>query len=405
MKYLNTKEKLRLKTLLDKNKLHTIKNTKGKIIKYTYDDFDFVLWPYEEQTKIKHKVLREYLFVWATKLGSVNYINYYDGFSGGGAYYNSEENDINYGSPIIAKEQFIRAKRGNKSSFYFNDKNKSNVENLKKAFVKSGISTSNITYTIGEFENNITSFIEQLKDNPKPTFFMIDPFGINAHFSTIKKIMEIPKTEVLFNFMYNFARRFTNNKNSETNLTDLFGTEEWLNYKNLSGDAKENALRDLYKQQLKSCAKYVYQYRMCFPNDKRTYYYLFHASNNRDGCSIMKDSFAKINYGEVEFLGPNQPNPAQLAIWDLTTDKIETLKVQIWNEFKGQTILYKDIVDRYIDSTTYLGRHLKQAVLLLKDKYAEFIHVNSKTRTIDYDDTICFFDKPNLKPVQMSLFS
>ena len=245
MKYLNTKEKLRLKTLLDKNKLHTIKNSKGKIIKYTYDDFDFVLWPYEEQTKIKHKVLREYLFVWATKLGSVNYINYYDGFSGGGAYYNSEENDINYGSPIIAKEQFIRAKRGNKSSFYFNDKNKSNVENLKKAFVKSGISTSNITYTIGEFENNITSFIEQLKDNPKPTFFMIDPFGINAHFSTIKKIMEIPKTEVLFNFMYNFARRFTNNKNSETNLTDLFGTEEWFNYKNLSGDAKENALRQL----------------------------------------------------------------------------------------------------------------------------------------------------------------
>ena len=53
--------------------------------------------------------------------------------------------------------------------------------------------------------------------------------------------------------------------------------------------------------------------------------------------------------------------------------------------------MYKDIVDRYIDSTTYLERHIKQAVLLLKDEYAEFIHVNSKTRTIDYDDTICFF--------------
>ena len=390
--------------MLDTNKLHLIyqKNKNNKIEKYIYDDFDFYMWPYEEQTKVKHKVLQEYLYVWAVKLGSSNDIIYYDGFSGCGAYYNSEEHDLNVGSPIIAKQQFLRAKRGSRSSFYFNDKYEENIENLKKVFIKSNTPTNNIIYTIGEFEDNIREFLNKLEKNPKPTFFMIDPFGINAHFATIERIMKIPKTEVFFNFMYNFTRRFTSYKNTEDNITNLFGTNEWLQFKSLNGNAKETALRDLYRHQLKKCAKYVYQYRMSFPNDKRTYYYLFHASNNRDGCSIMKDAFAKINLGNVEFLGPNQPNPNQIALWDLTLDKIETLKSQIWDEFKGQTILYKDIVDRYIDTTTYLERHIKQAILKLKGEYATFIHANPKTKTIDYDDSISFFEIPQLQPKQIS---
>lgn len=392
--------------MLDTNKLHEIYNKykKNKIEKYTYDDFDFYMWPYEEQTKVKHKVLQEYLHVWAIKLGSANEIIYYDGFSGCGAYYNSEEQDLNVGSPIIAKQQFLRAQKGFKSSFYFNDKYEENIENLKKVFIKSNTPTNNIIYTIGEFEDNIGTFLDKLEKNPKPTFFMIDPFGINAHFSTIERIMKIPKTEVLFNFMYNFTRRFTGYKNTEEIITKLFGTKEWLQFKSLNGDAKEIALRDLYRHQLKKCAQYVYQYRMSFPNDKRTYYYLFHASNNRDGCSIMKDSFAKINFGNVEFLGPNQPNPYQIALWDLALDKIETLKVQIGEECKGQTVLYKDIVDRYIDTTTYLERHIKQAILKLKGEYATFTHVNPRTRTIDYDDSISFFKTPKLQPKQISIF-
>lgn len=394
--------------MLDDNKLHAYykksKSQKPKVEKYTYDDFDFFMWDYEEQTKIKHKVLEEYLFVWATKLGSANDIIYYDGFSGCGAYYNSTENELNYGSPIIAKQQFAKARRDHKSAFYFNEKQNCNIENLKKVFMYTGISSNNINYIQGDFETNIIPFLEALEKNPKPTFFMIDPFGINVNFKTIERIMNIPKTEVFFNFMYNFTRRFTNKDSVEANLTNLFGTEKWKNYKDYTLETKENALKELYREQLKNCSDYVYQYRMCFPNDKRTYYYLFHATNNREGCSIMKDSFAKINYGNVEFLGPNQPNPNQLAIWDLTTEKIDTLKQQIWNELKGQTILYKDIVDRYIDTTAYLERHIKNAVLQLNEEYANFIHVNPKTRTINYEDTVIFFDAPKFKPIQASLF-
>lgn len=392
--------------MLDTNKLHENYNKykKNKVEKYVYDDFDFYMWPYEIQTMVKHDVLKEYLYVWATKLGSVNDIIYYDGFSGCGAYYNSKTQELNFGSPIIAKQQFIKAKRISNSYFYLNDKSKVNIENLKKVFLKSNTPTNNIIYTIGEFEDNIGIFLDKLEKNPKPTFFMIDPFGVNAYFSTIERIMNIPKTEVFFNFMYNFTRRFTGYKNTEGIITNLFGTDEWLKFKSLNGTAKEIALRDLYRQQLKNCAKYVYQYRMSFPNDKRTYYYLFHASNNRDGCSIMKDAFAKINLGNVEFLGPNQPNPDQLALWDQTQDKIEQLKSLIWSKYQGQTVLYDEIVDNYIDSSIFLQRHIKRAIVAMQYEYLVIEHKKSGTRTIDFGDIVKFFQEPNIQPVQKTLF-
>lgn len=233
---------------------------------------------------------------------------------------------------------------------------------------------------------------------------MIDPFGINAHFSTIERIMKIPKTEVFFNFMYNFTRRFTGYKNSEEIITKLFGTENWLQFKSLNGDLKETALRDLYRLQLKNCAKYVYQYRMSFPNDKRTYYYLFHATNNREGCSIMKDAFAKINFGKVEFLGPNQPNPEQLALWDQTQDKIEQLKLLIWAEYQGKSVLYDEIVDKYIDSSTFLQRHIKKAIVSMQEEYLVIEHKKTSTRTVDFGDTVKFFKEPHMQPIQTTLF-
>ena len=396
--------------MLDPNMLHvnykkSKSNKRVKIENYTYDDFDFYMWDYEEQTKIKHKVLEEYLYVWAIKLGSANNINYYDGFSGCGTYYDSNKKELCFGSPIIAKQQFLKAHRDNKSTFYFNEKEECNINNLKKVFTHLGVPSHNINYYQGEFETNIIPFLDSLENNSKPTFFMIDPYGINVNFNTIKRIMNIPKTEVFFNFMYNFTRRFTNMTSVENNLTNLFGTDKWKEYKKYKLYQKENALIELYRQQLKSCSKYVYQYRMCFPNDRRTYYYLFHATNNREGCSIMKDAFAKINVGNVEFLGPNQPNPEQLNLIDFNLEKIQNLKSLIWEKYKGQTIEYGNIVDTYIDSTPYLERHIREAIKDMDKEFLDVQHIKTKT-TVNIGDIINFYEIPvkKIRSTQISLF-
>lgn len=118
----------------------------------------------------------------------------------------------------------------------------------------------------------------------------------------------------------------------------------------------------------------------------------------------MKDAFAKINFGKVEFLGPNQPNPEQLALWDQTQDKIEQLKLLIWAEYQGKSVLYDEIVDKYIDSSTFLQRHIKKAIVSMQEEYLVIEHKKTSTRTVDFGDTVKFFKEPHMQPIQTTLF-
>ena len=118
----------------------------------------------------------------------------------------------------------------------------------------------------------------------------------------------------------------------------------------------------------------------------------------------MKDAFASCNMGNVEFLGPNQPNPNQMVLLNTSDNKVENLKLKIWELYKGQTKKYSEILDEFIDSSPYLERHIKQSVQKLEGTHANFYHVKESTRTIAPDDTIEFFIKPKLEPKQISLF-
>ena len=70
------------------------------------------------------------------------------------------------------------------------------------------------------------------------------------------------------------------------------------------GRREGEKLVDIYKQQLKKRgARFVFPYKLSFPDKDRTYYYLFHVTNDRNGCSIMKSVFATRNLGRVEYLG------------------------------------------------------------------------------------------------------
>ena len=263
---------------------------------------------------------------------------------------------------------------------------------------------SKIDFTQEKYNDNINKFLDYLEKNPAPTFFMIDPYGIDVDFNTIKRIMSIPRTEIFLNFMYNYLNRFITNLPSETGINQLYGNTDWQKFRTYKENLKEQGLVELYRNKLKMFSKYTYQYRMSFPNQNKTYYYLFHITQNLKGCSIMKDAFASCNMGNVEFLGPNQPNPNQMVLLNASDNKVENLKLKIWELYKGQTKKYSEILDEFIDSSPYLERHIKQSIQKLEGTYANFYHVKESTRTIAPDDTIEFFIKPKLEPKQISLF-
>ncbi|OGI00817.1 MAG: hypothetical protein A2Y25_05705 [Candidatus Melainabacteria bacterium GWF2_37_15] len=335
---------------------------KGKNKKVIYKDFDFYSWPYEGQTKIKHFVFEEYFKVWTIILGTFNNkINYFDGFGGCGAYIDEEKNELHFGSPILAaniKENSV--KLSSKINIVVIEENQEAIDNLKKVIKHNKLNPFQIIQ--GDFDIEVNKFLDKLEKSPTPTFFMIDPFGISVKYETLKRIMSIPKTEILFNFMYNTISRFLTVGTIEKILDELFGCDEWKNLRELQEEEKEKGVTVLFRDQLKKFSDYVYQYRLSFQDKKRTYYYLFHLTNNVKGCSIMKSAFAKFNFGNVAFLGPNQPNPNQSFFLDPSDLKKLEAKTYLEKKYKEKEVTYFNILKEVIDETPFLEKHIRSAL-------------------------------------------
>jgi|GEM_PF-520810 len=385
---------------------------KGNLDRIIHEDYDFYFWDYEEQTKIKHLALNAYFKAWSIILSRSQYINYYDGFGGCGAYFDRTTGEIRYGSPILAISSTMENNTNSRCNFFVSEMEEENVENLKKVITYKHLNEKNVFIEQGDFDNKINIFLDELEKKPTPTFFLIDPYGINVKHDTLKRIMGIPQTEILFNFMYNYLNRFLSKNSSETGITELYGCNDWIKIKNLSGPMKENALVNLFRSRLKEFSKYVYQYRLSFQNQDKTYYYLFHLTNNVKGCSIMKDSFASVNFGNVEFLGPNQPNSAQLCLIDQSEQKLELIKIDIFKNYKSKTILFEHLLHENIDNTPYLERHINKALSGMEGEFLDIKRIGKtesgkiRTKGIKPQDIIEFYSEQKKieKIEQQSLF-
>jgi three-Cys-motif partner protein len=197
------------------------------------DGYDFFFWPYEPQTKIKHVVFKEYFDQWIKIVGKWNDLNYFDCFAGSGVYI--EKENIYYGSPILAADVIEKNKEslGRKVSIVLIEQDKDNIDNINKLFKHKGLKTEPIIIE-GSFDAEINKILDKTKGNLKPTFFFIDPFGFKIKLQTLQRIMAIPKSEILLNFMFTQINRFLIDELEET-LNDLFGCEDWKALRSLNG--------------------------------------------------------------------------------------------------------------------------------------------------------------------------
>ncbi|MDO8281923.1 MAG: three-Cys-motif partner protein TcmP [Thermodesulfovibrionia bacterium] len=353
--------------------------------------YDFFFWPYEPQTKIKHFVFTEYFDKWVTIVGKWNDLNYFDCFAGSGAYI--ENDKIHYGSPILAAEVIEKNKENldRKVTIVLIEKDKNNIENICKLFKHRGLNTEPIIIE-GSFDAEINKLLDETKGNLKPTFFFIDPFGFKIKFQTLQRIMAIPKSEILLNFMFTQVNRFLIDELEDT-LNDLFGCKDWKALKTLSGTEREQGIVNLYRTKLKEFSKFAFPYRLSFSDRDRTYYYLFHLTNNLKGCSIMKSAFAKFNYGKVEFSGPKH---GCLTLFDNKDMKVSEIKQFLVEKYKGQTKRYEDILIEIIDSELFLEAGIKTALKEMEGKEAkiarnpELTEKGRKRKSIDLNDAVTF---------------
>lgn len=322
----------------------------------------FKTWKYEEQTKIKHLVFADYIDKWVKILGKAHPLNYFDCFGGKGAY--EKDGKIFFGSPILAAEIIKNNQTNLKRDVYLViiDKDKSNLNNIEKIlkYKKLDIQPKFINK---DFDIAINKILDK-HPNLAPTFFLVDPFGFKIKIATLKRMLKIPKSEVLLNFMYNGINRNLGVEDADKILIDLFGSTEWKNIKDLESREKERRIVELFRKKLKEFCRFVFPYRLCFPEMNRTYYYLFHMTNHPKGCEIMKGSFAKYNFGRVEYRGKTKN---QMTLLDYDNVKIGEIQTLLLKSYKGSTKTFIEIIEEQIDETPYLVKHIRQAIKDLEE--------------------------------------
>jgi len=360
--------------------------------KIIVDGYNFYFWPYEEQTRMKHKVLVEYFDIWATKLGKYHSISFFDCHGGCGAYW-IDGSPFWGSSLLIAEKGEILYKRLNRDirtlKIYVTESDQDNCENLAKVMnfrddlmCKSRI--SKIT-----FEDMIKNEECRRIYSQTPSLFFIDPFGYCLDYSVLVQIMRYPKNELLINFMFDYINRFISLPDQAANFNALFGCEDWKEAILLSGFEREKKLVEVFKKQLKRIAKHVFAYKLSFYDKERTYYYIFHATDNLDGCAIMKSCFASLNNGKVEYLGNRNDT---VTLFDLYDFKTQEVKDYLLSRFEGTKISFTEIVEAIIDDTFFLEKDIRSALkCLLSEGHIQKILVSSKTdRGLSGDDIINF---------------
>ncbi|PKN40962.1 MAG: hypothetical protein CVU60_13120 [Deltaproteobacteria bacterium HGW-Deltaproteobacteria-18] len=377
-----------------------------KNLSKAWSNVRFCTWEYEKQTEMKHKVIKYYLPIWAKILNKKNMpLSYIDGFGGIGAYHTMEDvinqcyKSNNYGSPIFSMQEMsnlLKKDQIKSANAIIIDKKISNIENIKKIVEHIGIHNVNVNYIHGDFDIEINKFLDKVKvENGCPNFFLIDPFGFTIKLDTLRRIMSLPATEILINFMYNAISRHIKNENYKINniYDELFGVKNWRNFADVVGEEKELALVNLFRDQCKKFAKFVYPFKLNFPEINRPYYYLFHLSNNYLGCKLMKEAFAANNKGEFEYRGNrtvqhnflsslggkhNIPQFNKLCGKCFILNKKNYCRACIAELIDQKTITFENFVEKIVDTIPFTEKEIKNMVNDFEAK--QFLRIVSTRR-------------------------
>jgi len=379
-------------------------------------------WVYKEHTRVKHELLRKYLYAWVIKLGKFHRkVIFFDGFAGRGEYTDEKTGKVlTVGSPIIALRladellQFCEQK-GRRPYFdkFICIAIEKDVENFRNLQTVVDREKENIKFKDkidilpinDEFANVVTELVEQVGVKIAPSFFFIDPFGFSGvPFEAVKNVLSLPKTEIFFTFMTRDINRFLKLPQVERHLDALYPTPEWRQiYKMEDWQRRDKALLDLYLKSLHEVAevKYAWAFRVCMDEKYQTLYYLIHATNHFHGLKIMKDIMYKQGAsGEFAWLGPKESfYRRQQKLFD---DTIPSLKEYLLNRFKGETKTFDGILEETYADTRFVETQYRQALKELeKEKKIKVERFTSKTsRGLGGKDKIIF---PKSNPVQMAL--
>jgi three-Cys-motif partner protein len=268
------------------------------------------LWEAKPHTLAKIEIVRRYLYLWFSILGTNSgnkRLVYIDGFAGPGGYTNSAQ-----GSPVAALqagkaaiEQHGAKLNEAELSFLFVERQKEFAESLL-GIVSATSWPAQIKWHVeeGDFGETIGQFLGELRQQGQrlaPTFAFIDPFGATGlPFRVIAEILSYPHCEVLLNLDSDGIGRLITAQEFEknqANLDSLFGDRSWMELNPAAPmPSLSAAVLALYKQRLRSLrqVRYVFAFAMNSRQGQLNYHLVF-ASRHPLGLEKMKEAMKAVD--------------------------------------------------------------------------------------------------------------
>jgi three-Cys-motif partner protein len=257
-----------------------------------------------EQSYVKHVFLERYLERLAHKIASVySHVVFVDGFAGPWQSANEKLEDTSFG---IALNALRRAKASWKARHREVKMSAFLVERDRDAYKKlAQVPARYPDIAIKTYEADFLMVLPKiLKDIARDAFafFLIDPKGWRIPLASLAQMLARPKSEVIFNFMFDFINRAANIKDPivVAGLDDLIPHGDWRarlaaaeasSPGGLSSVERKAVLVEAFASNLAHFGDYSYvaETTILRPVKDRPLYCLFYATRHETGIEVFRD--------------------------------------------------------------------------------------------------------------------
>jgi len=308
-------------------------------------------------SRIKHEILNGYFGAWLGILSrSFNHLAYFDCFAGDGRYVDENRQPLP-GSPQravgIANDLVDKTKGGLSLTLGFIELDRTKAARLRIDLATVATPGVKCTVLSGDARDLVGEILEALKSRSGtvPTLFFVDPYGHPLPVPILRKLLAIPKAEVLVNLMWYRISMDLGNEERVPHFNYMFGHESWMDQKfmRLTGREREESFLEYFEQQV-SAPNHVHfpmpyspEDRVAAP-DKRRKFYLVHFSSHPRAATAMKAVMHRAEKNIERLYGStNQTNfdfaePATLRVAELSRILSATFH-------SNQRITFREVLD------------------------------------------------------------
>jgi len=313
-----------------------------------------------EQAYVKHIFLERYLEALFHKTGSIfDHIVYVDGFAGPWQSANEQFGDTSFGIALSAlrkaKASLQQRRRTVRMTALLVEKNAeahARLETLQRRYPDVEIKTYN---------DDFCTIVQRIADDIPPNafaFFLIDPKGWSVPLDQIRPLLSRQKSEVVFNFMFDFINRAASMGEHVTRgLDELMPGSDWqrrlreaeaaFGHYGLSGDDRKEVLVGAFGDSLKQIGGYAYvaELTVLRPLKDRPLYCLVYGSRHESGIEVFRDCQMKALQTQAEIRAQG---------------KVKATEVK-----SGQNELFESMLDMAPDQTEAMLAEAKQNARVL----------------------------------------